>query len=182
MNSSHPGATTNSKHATAVVDNAVADDPAVSRLELAEMKDRYLRLSADFENFRKRTRRDSEQAAAAEKELFIRDLLSVLDNIDRALASGQSNSDNPEQRGLEMTLQQLNRLLNAHGIEVIADEGRPFDPRRHEALSLRNDPSQPDNVILEVVQRGYSRGDKMFRPAQVIVNDLGSSPGVSHVS
>ncbi|MGB5106007.1 MAG: nucleotide exchange factor GrpE [Candidatus Zixiibacteriota bacterium] len=182
MNHCNPNAASYSKNATAVVADAVADYPTASHLELAEVKDRYLRLSAEFENFRKRTRRDSEQAAAAEKELFIRGLLPVLDNIDRALAAGQSNSYNPEQRGLEITLQQLIRLLNDHGIEVIEDEGQLFDPHWHEALSLRHDPSQPDNVILEVVQRGYSHGDKVFRPAQVIVNDLGDSPGVSHAS
>jgi molecular chaperone GrpE len=98
------------------------------------------------------------------------------------LAARQSISDAQEQEGLEMTLQELTRVLSDHGIEANDDTGLPFDPCWHEALSLRYDPSQPDNTILEVVQRGYSHGDKMFRPAQVIVNDLGNSPGVSHAS
>ena len=76
-----------------------------------------------------------------------------------------------------MTLQQLGQLLQRHGIEVMKEVGRPFDPHRHEAVSVRHDLGQPDHVVLEVIQRGYCRGDKVFRPAKVIVNDLNHSPG-----
>ena len=79
-----------------------------------------------------------------------------------------------------MTLQQVGQLLHRHGIEAVEDLGRPFDPYRHAAVSVRNDPCQPDRTILEVTQRGYCRGDKVFRPAKVIVNDLSHCPGVSH--
>ncbi|MDQ6808866.1 MAG: nucleotide exchange factor GrpE [Verrucomicrobiota bacterium] len=144
---------------------------------LAAQKEDYLQLAADFDNFRKRTRRDSEQQAAAEKESFIRDLLPTLDNLERALASEQSSSSEQLRRGVEMTLQQLDRLLHRHGIQAVEDVGRPFDPHRHEAVSLGHDSNQPDQIVLEVVQRGYCRGDKMFRPAKVIVNDPGRPPG-----
>ena len=60
------------------------------------------------------------------------------------------------------------------------DVGQPFDPHRHEAVSVRHEPSQPDQIVLEVTQRGYCRGDKVFRPAKVIVNDLSHSPGARH--
>lgn len=152
--------------------DSVLTDAAQRQEALAAQKEDYLRLAADFDNFRKRTRRDSAKQAAAEKESFIRDLLPIVDNLERALASEQSTSAQLRQ-GVEMTLQQLGRLLDRHGIEAVEDIGQPFDPYRHEAISLRRDPSQPDHVVLEVVQRGYRSGDKMFRPAKVIVNDPG---------
>ena len=84
-------------------------------------------------------------------------------------------------QGVEITLQELGRLLHCHGIEPVEDVGRPFDPHRHEAVSVRHDRSQPDHIVLAVLQHGYSRGDKVFRPAKVIVNDLGRAPGRSRV-
>jgi len=157
-----------------------AVDAATLQQELAAQKDDYLRLAADFDNFKKRTRRDSERQATAEKDAFIADLLPAVDNLERALASGQSSSCEQLHQGVEMTWQQLGQLLNRHGIEAVEDVGRPFDPHRHEAVSVRHDPRQPDHIVLEVIQRGYCRDDKVFRPAKVIVNDLSHSPGARH--
>jgi molecular chaperone GrpE len=72
-----------------------------------------------------------------------------------------------------MTLQQLFRLLQSEGVEGVEDLSRPFDPHRHEAVSLGHDPGQPDHIVLEVILRGYRHGDKVFRPAKVVVNDVG---------
>jgi molecular chaperone GrpE len=151
-------------------------DPVVLQKEMALHKEDYLRLAADFDNFKKRTLRDSAQRAAAEKESFISDLLPVLDNLERALACERSTSSAQLRLGVEMTLQQLGRLLHRHGIESVEDVGLPFDPHRHEAVSLAHHPRQPEHIVLEVIQRGYRRGDKVFRPAKVIVNDPGHSP------
>jgi molecular chaperone GrpE len=180
MNPDTPGPVSDSRNAAASVTDAASADPVMRHEELAAQKDHYLRLAADFDNFKKRTRRDSEQQAAAEKEAFIRDLLPVLDNLERALASEQSTASTQLHQGVTMTLQQLGQLLHRHGIEAVEDVGRPFDPHRHEAVSVRHDPHQPDQIILEVTQRGYGRGDKVFRPAKVIVNDLSHSPGAHH--
>jgi molecular chaperone GrpE len=171
---------TDAQNPPASAADAVSADPAMLQEELAAQKDDYLRLAADFDNFQKRTRRDSEQQAAAEKEAFIRDLLPILDNLERALACEQSISSGPLHQGVTMTLQQMGQLLHRHGIEAVEDVGRPFDPHRHEAVSMRYDPGQPDRIVLEVTQRGYCRSDKVFRPAQVIVNDLSHCPGVRH--
>ena len=70
-----------------------------------------------------------------------------------------------------MTLQQLNRLLRAHGIEPEESVGRPFDPHYHEAIASRFEPTQPDHVVLETFQRGYRHGNESLRPAKVVVND-----------
>ena len=165
---------------TPAIDVPAAADPGILQQELVAQKDDYLRLAADFDNFKKRTRRDAEQQAAAQKDAFIVDLLPVLDNLERALTSGQSSSSEKLQQGVTMTLEQLGQLLNRHGIEVVADVGRQFDPHRHEAVSVRHDPCQPDQIVLEVIQRGYCRGGKMFRPAKVIVNDLSQTRGADH--
>jgi len=157
--------------------DSVGDAAAMLQKKLDSKNDDYLRLAADFDNFKKRTLRDTGQKAAAEKESFILDLLPVVDNLERALACEPSPSSQPLRQGVEMTLEQLNRLLQNNGIENVEAIGRPFDPHRHDAVSMRHDPAQPDHVVLEVVQRGYCHGEKLFRPARVIVNDRDSSPG-----
>ena len=76
---------------------------------------------------------------------------------------------------------ELGELLHRHGVEPVEAAGQPFDPHRQEAVAVGHDPSQPDHIVLEVVQRGYCRGDKVFRPARVIVNDPGQSSGAGRV-
>ena len=149
-----------------------APDIGALQTELAVQNGRYLRLAADFDNFRKRTARETERSGAAQKEAFIRELLPVIDNLERALGSDVSTSIEQLRQGVQMTLQQLTQLLRRHGIEPDESLGRPFDPQYHEAVSVRHDPSQPDHVILETFQRGYRRGSEVFRPAKVVVNDL----------
>lgn len=168
---------TASPNLSASVADSASADTALLQTALAAQKDDYLRLAADFDNFRKCSRRDSEQQAAAEKESFIRDLLPILDNLERALGCEGATSSEQLHRGVEMTLKQLGGLLHRHGIEAVDAAGQPFDPHRHEAVALGHDRRQPDHIVLEVVQRGYCRGDKMFRPAKVIVNDPGQSTG-----
>jgi molecular chaperone GrpE len=153
--------------------NAVsAPEVGALQTELAVQRDRCLRLLADFDNFRKRAARETERSAAAQKEAFICELLPVIDNLERVLGSDVSTSPEQLRRGVQMTLQQLTQLLRDHGIEADESRGRPFDSRYHEAVSVGHDPSQPDHVILETFQRGYRRGNEVFRPAKVVVNDL----------
>src|SRR5258705_3268956 len=138
--------------------------------ELVAQKDLYLRLAAEFDNFRKRTAQETGRRAAAQKEAFIRELLPIVDNLERAVSSEAS----PEQLrdGVRMTVQQLKQLLRRHEIEPEETEGQTFDPNRHEAIAQRRDPSQPDHAIWETFQRGYRRGKEVFRPAKVAVNNL----------
>jgi molecular chaperone GrpE len=107
--------------------NAVsAPDTGALQTELAVQKGRYLRLAADFDNFRKRTARETERSAAAQKEAFIRELLPVIDNLERALGSDVSTSPEQLRQGVQMTLQQLTQLLRHHGIEADESLGRTF--------------------------------------------------------
>jgi molecular chaperone GrpE len=153
---------------------AVLESEALLK-DLVEQKELRLRLAADFENFKRRNRLESEARSVAQKESFIVQLLPVVDNLERALASGASRKSAQFQQGVEMTLKQLQQLLRQHGVESEEVAGKPFDPHRHEALSQGFDPAQPDHAILEVVQRGYLRAAKVLRPAKVVVNDLALS-------
>lgn len=140
--------------------------------ELAEWKERCLRLAAEFDNFRKRTARESDRRAAEQKTAFIRDLLPVVDNLERALANGPAYTAKQLREGVDLTLRQLTRLLNQHGFTSRDDLGQPFDPQFHEAVCVRSELTDADHAVLEVWQRGWVHGKELFRPAKVVVNDL----------
>ena len=140
--------------------------------ELAEWKERCLRLAAGFDNFKKRTSRESERRAAELRNAFVRELLPVVDNLERALTSNPAHLAERLGEGVQLTLRQLTQVLNQHGFTGRDDLGQPFDPQYHEAVCVRSEPMQPDHVILEVWQRGWLEGKTLFRPAKVVVNDL----------
>jgi molecular chaperone GrpE len=166
----HQGETPPNDGGTQPDEVAAQVEPSPAAKELSRLKDRHLRLAAEFENFRKRSAQETGRRAAAQKESFIRELLPVIDNLERALASNASSEQ--LRQGVQVTIQQLHQLLRQHGIEPEDSLGRPFDPLRHEAVGARLVPSQPDHAVLEVLQRGYRRGREIFRPAKVVVNDL----------
>ena len=158
--------------------NALAGDLAAMESELARQKELYIRLAADFDNFRKRSAQENERRAAAQKEAFILELLPAIDNLERALGAIVSASPEQLRHGVHLTLQQMRQIPHRHGIEQEESLGKPFDAYRHEAIGTRHDSAQPDHSVLEVVQRGYRRGKEVLRPAKVIVNDL-TLPGES---
>jgi molecular chaperone GrpE len=168
------------KLAPAIIAGTVGTESDTLLKDLADQRELHLRLAADFENFKRRSRQESDAQAAAQKTAFIVELLPVIDNLERALASGTSRDSSQFHQGVEMTLKQLQQLLRQHGVEGEDVVGKPFDPHRHEALSQGHDPVQPDHAILTVVQRGYRRGEKVLRPAKVVVNDLTPSKQGHH--
>lgn len=148
---------------------------------LAAESEKYLRLAADFENFRKRTARESGCRALELKDAFIRDLLPVVDNLERAVA-GIPASQAALCEGVKLTLNQLLHLLRLHGFEPELSLGQPFDPHRHEAMAVRANPQFPENAVLEVWSQGWRRGEQIFRPAKVVVNCLRfSTPDVGAI-
>jgi len=153
----------------------------VLRKELEGQKVISQGLFADFESFRRRSRQEAESRAAAQKESFIKELLPVIDNLERALASGADAGSQQLYHGVEMTLQQLRQLLSQHGIEPDECVGAPFDPRRHDAIAQGRDLAHPDQAILVVHQRGYRRGEDVLRAAKVVVNDLTHPKRAHHV-
>jgi len=168
------------ERAAAAASGSAAVELVTCREQLALQKDHYLRLAADFENFRKRTQRETAQQSAAGQQALIHDLLPILDHLERALACDQAQATGPLHVGVALTLRQMNQLLQQHGVAAAEDLGVPFDPHRHEAVAVRNDPQQPDQAILDVIQRGYGCGDNILRPARVVVNDWSHAAGAAH--
>ncbi len=138
--------------------------------ELSACQDRVLRMQAEMENLRRRTARELADERRYAPLPFVRDLLDVLDNIDRAIEAGEKA---PEGSGLlegfRMVGKQLRSLLEKHGVHPIAADGEPFDPNFHEAL-LQQPSTQPSGTVLMVTKAGYQLYDRVVRPAQVIVS------------
>jgi Molecular chaperone GrpE (heat shock protein) len=129
---------------------------------------RLVRIQADFENYRRRTAREREDLVKFATEQLLVSLLPVVDNFERALASGRSNPDKLLE-GVEMIYRQLFDLLVAEGLVPIPTVGERFDPARHEAVSQIKSSEHVDNTILEEFRKGYYLKDKVIRPAMVKV-------------
>ena len=128
------------------------------------------RVAADFDNYRKRVARDEAAQASRATESLVAELLPVLDNLERALDASEHHEEARVAEGVKLVQQQLIDLLRRRGLEEIAAEtGATFDPHVHEALSQQ--PSEhPEGAISEVWQRGYTLGDRVVRPARVVVS------------
>lgn len=137
----------------------------------AALKDRLLRLQAEFENMRKRTERDREAMAHGAARALIARLLPVLDNLERALACRQgAEEDDPFREGVSLIHRQLLDELRKEGLTVVPSVGEAFDPAVHEAVAAEPIPGSPPNVVLEELQRGYSLRGRLLRPALVKVS------------
>jgi molecular chaperone GrpE len=137
----------------------------VQKKAFAELNDRFLRLAADFENFRRRISKEREYVVALADERFAIDLLEVVDNFDRALKSDDSHL----REGLEQIRQLLSAQLERHGIMPIDSLNKPFNPVEHEAIAYV--PSgQPDGMVIDEVARGYRMNEKVIRHAKVAVS------------
>jgi molecular chaperone GrpE len=125
------------------------------------------RIQADFENYRKRAAREAAQAGERAKSGLIRELLPIVDNLERALASAEDGEQHLAE-GVRLVHSELIAVLERNGIEQFDPSGDKFDPSEHEALSVRND-GEP-GVVLEVVERGYRANGTVLRPARVVVS------------
>jgi len=136
-------------------------------------RDRYLELAqraqADFENYRKRTAKDVASAGARAKIGLVRDLLPVVDNLERALASA-GDTDSALAEGVRLVLSELRGVFAREGVTAIAPAGDEFDPTVHEAISTRSEDGAKPGVVVEVVEKGYRLGDTVIRPARVVVS------------
>lgn len=137
------------------------------RQELADEKDRAMRLFADFENFRRRTAKErAETFQRAEESVYV-ELLPVVDNFSRAM--GQAGDD-PFAQGVKMVFSQLLEFLKKGGVEPIEALGADFDPAVHEAVAYQPSPDAAEGKIIYETRRGYRMGDHVIRPASVIVS------------
>ena len=129
--------------------------------------DSYLRLAADYDNFRKRTLKEKEQVYGNGKADAVEKLLPVYDNLERAL--NQETQDAAYKKGVEMTMTQLVGILNNLGVEIFGEVGDTFDPNIHNAVMHTEDENAAENTITQVFQKGFKLGEKIVRFAMVQV-------------
>ncbi len=143
-----------------------------SREEAAAQQEKFLRVRADMENYKKRIERTYAERSLGSKKELLRKLLAVKDNLERALHYGGSSDSDGESlmEGVRLTQYQLDQMLQKEGVELIDAAGKPFDPHLEEAIQTVNDASVGDQTVVQVVRSGYTYGDEVLRPAQVIVS------------
>lgn len=152
-------------------ETAPAADPLTeARAEATKMKEAWLRSAADFDNFRKRTRKELEDARRTGKEDLLRAVLPVFDNLERAIQSAQRTSEvKAVSDGLAMVHRQFVEALGREGIARVPTVGQPFDPGVHEAIQQVETSEHAPGTVLAEVQAGYTQGERLVRAAMVVV-------------
>ena len=143
--------------------------------EHADLEARHVRLQADFENLRRRSLKERQEALQYGHQNLVKDLLSAVDNLERAVEHSENSAGGDLQnllQGVELVLRELLGALGMHGVRVIEAANEPFDPAVHEAMSQFTDPSVPTNTVVQVLQKGYQLRDRLLRPARVIVSRM----------
>jgi molecular chaperone GrpE len=159
-----------------VVDLELAAEPEApdllqeARAAVQRTREQLLRTAADFDNYRKRSRREIDDAHKQGREELLRDLLPVFDNLERAAAhAGQATDAKAVAEGVNMVLRQFLDTLGKIGIRRIAAVGQVFDPTQHEAIHQAETADHPPGTVMEEVQPGYAMGDRLIRAAMVVV-------------
>jgi molecular chaperone GrpE len=136
-----------------------------------ENHERFLRAAAELDNFRKRKEREISDLRKYANQTLLRELLGVVDNLERALAASLE-SDEPESlmAGVEMTLKELLKIFDQFGVQPIESLQQPFDPNLHEAVMQEASDDVPANTVLRELQKGYLLRDRLLRPAMVVVS------------
>ena len=148
-------------------EEAAADPVAELTAQVAQEHENYMRLAAEYDNFRKRTQKEREALYTDVKAETVGKLLSVFDNLQRAMA--QETADEAYKKGVEMTVKELEKVLDGMGISTFGQVGDTFDPNFHNAVMQRDDENFGESTICEVFQIGYKCGDKVIRHAMVVV-------------
>ena len=149
----------------------VAELKVDPQAEIARLRDQLLRTAADFDNFRKRARREQDDATRRGRETTVKELLPIFDNLERAAAHAESGADTKAVGdGLRMVTKQFVDTLDRMGIKRVATVGQAFDPSRHEAIQHLESKEHPAGTIVAEVQGGYAIGDFLVRPAMVVVS------------
>ena len=175
-------------------DGSPAPDPASAQVaalnkEVAELKDKHLRVLAEMENLRKRTEREIVDGRLYGIAGFARDVLSIADNLRRALDA--VDADTRERAGsgvkalfdgVELTERELQKMLEKHGIKKFEPLGEKFDPNLHQAMFEVPDPNVPPGMVAQVVQAGYKIGERVLRPALVGVSKGGPKPATTEAA
>jgi len=148
----------------------VADEKERLTAELQEINDRYLRLYAEFENYKKRVNKDKEEIFKYGNESLLYDLLPVIDNLEMALKHATNSVSEGLVQGVEITLKELQRTLEKFGLSPIEANGKPFDPLVHHAMTQVARDDVDEKTVVEEFRRGYMFRDKVLRPSLVAVS------------
>jgi|SRR5690349_8911975 molecular chaperone GrpE len=135
-----------------------------------EVDDRLLRLAADFENYKKRAARERLEYLTLANERLVKELLPILDDLERALEAAAEHEEAKLEEGVRLVHRSLAQLLAREGLEEIGTEGA-FDPHVHEALLAQPAEDSESGVVVDVIQKGYKLGERVIRPARVIVSE-----------
>jgi len=164
-------------------DSAQMAEPKCSAIEeeLKAAQDRYLRLAAEFENYKKRSQKELDEYRKYATERLLKELLPVLDNLQRALQHGrQSGKSEGVLQGVELTSKQYEEILSRFGVRPIPTVGLPFDPNVHQAVAMVKAKGQKPNTIVEEYEKGYYLHDRVLRPAMVTVAESGRNEASPH--
>ncbi len=159
------GATPTTEESQPTLEEALAESQAEARKNW----DLYLRERADLENYRKRAQREREELARFANENLLRELLPVLDNLERAVAHAEQESEGGLLQGVQLTLEQLRKTLERFGVLPVAAVGEPFNPDHHEAMGQMESSDQPPNTVVQEMQKGYTLNERLLRPALVMI-------------
>ncbi len=140
--------------------------------EVKDSYDKFLRVSAEFENFKKRSLREMEDFRKYANETLLREFLSIVDNLERAIqsASAENHSNNSIVQGVDLTLKDIFKIFERFGVTSIESLEKPFDPAFHQAVLQEATEEHPDNVVLKELQKGYMIKERLLRPAMVVVS------------
>jgi len=157
------------------VDDAVKDleeKLAAAQAEAGENHDRMLRMAAEYDNYKKRTARELEDLKKYATENLIRQLLNVVDNLERAIASASADGKNDQSvvDGVVLTLAEITKILEKHHVRPIEAMGEPFDPTFHQAMCQEENDDYPPNTVVQEFQKGYLIHDRLLRPTMVVVS------------
>jgi len=164
-------------------DSAQMAEPKCSAIEeeLKAAQDRCLRLAAEFENYKKRSQKELDEYRKYANERLLKELLPVLDNLQRALQHGrQSGKTEGVLQGVELTSKQYEEILSRFGVRPIPTVGLPFDPNVHQAVAMVKAKGQKPNTIVEEYEKGYYLNDRVLRPAMVTVAESGRNEASPH--
>ncbi len=153
-----------------VVEEAVVDEKERLTAELQEINDKYLRLYAEFENYRKRVNKDKEEIVKYANESLLYELLPVIDNLEMALNHASNNVTEGLVQGVEITLKELQKTLEKFGLSPIEAYGKPFDPLVHHAMTQVERDDIDGKTVVEEFRKGYMLRDKVLRPSLVAVS------------
>ena len=151
-------------------ENAFADEGARLTEELKEMSEKYLRLYAEFDNYKKRVNKDKEELLKYGQESLLYELLTVIDNLELALKHASDEVSTGLIQGVEITYKELMKTLEKFGLTAVEAEGENFDPSVHHAMSQVERDDVEENIVVEEYRKGYKLKDKVLRPSLVSVS------------